>query len=92
MCMLLALAVLASCAPNRGVVGKSADLTGIRELMNGVTTKTEISDQLHRPIHSFENGRILIFMWKPSYENQYHIVTVFDDNDILQKHSVIKVR
>jgi|GEM_PF-1849681 len=91
-CALFVFATLVSCAPNRVVVGESEHLSNVRKLIDGVTTKSEISDQLLSPINSFENGRILIFMWNPSYENHYHIVTVFDENDILQKHSIIKVR
>jgi len=91
-CALFVFAILVSCAPHRGVAGESEHLSNIRKLIDGVTTKSEISDQLLSPINSFEKGRILIFRWMPSYENQYHIVTVFDDNDILQKHSIIKVR
>ena len=89
---LSALVTFSACAPSRGTLKGSESLSGLDTLIDGVTTKVQITNQLASPINSFEGGRILIFMWMQDYNKPCHVVTVFDENDVLQKHSVIEVR
>ena len=83
---LLLLAVLAfSCATKRQVI--DPQLEGYRF--------GYLQDRLGNPHHSYENGRIVIYSWFDEESGDYvayDIVLIFNENDILERHSIVRVR
>jgi len=74
---------------------KEADYSNkIPFISDGGTTRSEISQRLGEPKSSYKSGKILIYEIKLNSEkrNVYDLVLVFDDNDILSRHSVVRVK
>ena len=93
---LLLIVVLAfSCAPKRQVIDPQLEGERFGYLQDGKTNRQEIIDRLGNPLHSYENGRIVIYSWfdkKSDVYIKYDIVLIFNENDILERHSVVRVR
>ena len=93
---LLLIAVLAfSCATKRQVIDPQLEGDRFGYLQDGETNRQEIIDRLGDPQHSYENGRIVIYSWidmKSDVYVTYDIVLIFNENDILERHSVVRTR
>lgn len=84
--------MLHSCAPKREVIEEPIANGKFEFLKDGETTKSEVIDQIGYSSRSYENGRIIIYHWT-SYESKvYDIVMIFNEDNILERHSVIRVR
>ena len=93
---LLLIAVLAfSCATKRQVIDPQLEGERFGYLQDGKTNRQEIIDRLGNPLHSYENGRIVIYSWidmKSDVYVKYDIVLIFNEYNILERHSVVRVR
>ena len=90
---LLLIVVLAfSCAPARRVIGPQLESESFEYLQDGKTKRQEIIDRLGHPLHSYENGRIVIYSWFDKESKGYDIVLVFNEDNVLERHSVVRVR
>jgi hypothetical protein len=92
---LLLIVVLAfSCAPKRQVIDPQLEGERFGYLQDGKINRQEIIDRLGNPHHSYEDGRIIIYSWFDIEDVyvKYDIVLIFNENDILEKHSVVRVR
>lgn len=95
---LLLIVVLAfSCTPipQRQVVDPQFESERFGYLQDGKINRQEIKDRLGNPRHSYENGRIVIYSWidmKSDVYVTYDIVLIFNENDILERHSVVRGR
>jgi len=93
---LLLIAVLAfSCATKRQVIDPQLEGDRFGYLQDGKTNRQEIIDRLGNPRHSYENGRIVIYSWFDEESGDYvayDIVLIFNEKDILERHSVVRVR
>jgi hypothetical protein len=93
---LLLIAVLTvSCATKRQAI--VPQLVGDRfgYLQDGKTNRQEIINRLGNPHHIYENGRIAIYSWLDEGSGdyvEYDIVLIFNENDILERHSFVRVR
>jgi hypothetical protein len=93
---LLLIAVLTvSCATKRQAI--DTQLVGDRfgYLQDGKTNRQEIINRLGNPHYIYENGRITIYSWFDEESGdyvEYDIVLIFYENDILERHSVVRVR
>ncbi len=93
---LLLIVVLAfSCAPKRQVIDPQLEGERFGYLQDGKINRQEIIDRLGNPLHSYENERIVIYFGV--YEEsggyvEYEIVLIFNENNILERHSVVRVR
>ena len=93
--MLLIIGFAFSCAPNRKVIDPQLESERFGYLQDGKITRQEIIDRLGNPHHSYENKRIVIYSWfdeKSGGHIKYDIVLIFNENDILERHSVVRVR
>ena len=84
-----------SCAPKRQVIDPQLEGERFGYLQDGKINRQEIIDRLGNPHHSYENGRIIIYSWidmKSDGYVTYDIVLIFNENDILERHSVVRVR
>jgi hypothetical protein len=71
-------------------------------LEDGKTTKSEVESKLGKPPRQFEDGRIWTYemtgLWTVYglwvfYENpEYNLVLVFDENNLLRKQSLVRIR
>ena len=94
---LLLIVVLAfSCAPKRQVIDPQLEGERFGYLQDGKINRQEIIDRLGNPnpTHSYENGRIVIYFWIDEESGGYvgDIVLIFNENNILERHSVVRVR
>lgn len=93
--LLLIVVLSFSCAPKRQVIDPQLEGERFGYLQDGKTNRQEIIDRLGNPRHSYENGRIIIYSWidtKSDVYVTYDIVLIFNENDILERHSVVRVR
>ena len=93
--LLLIVFLAFSCAPKRQVIDPQLEGERFGYLQDGKTNRQEIIDRLGNPLHSYENGRIIIYPWidmKSDVYVKYDIVLIFNENDILERHSVVRVR
>ena len=94
----LIITVSFSCAHKREVTDDLIMNGKLEFLIDGETEKQEIIDQLGPAYHSYENGRIIITYWYgeiPSHGGHpkfYHIVLILNEADVLERHSVVRVR
>jgi hypothetical protein len=61
-------------------------------LQDGKINKQEIIDRLGAPSSSYENGRIVIYYWFGEKSKVYNFVLVFNEDNVLERHSVVRVR
>ena len=107
MCILLCLAFIAGCgAPKLKHIDKNLEETWLSSIKDGKTTKEEIILKYGSPVKTFTKENILIYIVQfdkakgfvndiiPSMYplGNYHLVFVFDQNDILKKHSFLQTR
>jgi hypothetical protein len=95
--------VLASCASHVKTVDEDVCTKCVGFIKDGKTTKAELLQQedfyTHTKTFNTHSKTIMVFnfwvvgtgMWGNKYKS-YDLVLVFDENDILQKHSVVQVR
>ena len=84
-----------SCAPKRQVIDAQLEGERFGYLQDGKTNRPEIIDRWGNPHHSYENGRIIIYSWFDEESGDYvayDIVLICNENDILERHSVVRVR
>jgi hypothetical protein len=94
--------VLASCASYVKPVDEDVCMKCVGLIKDGQTTKSEVLQQedFYTHIKTFKsnNNTILIFSfrggetWWDKIPKLYNLVLVFDQNDILQKHSLVQVQ
>ena len=92
---LLIICLAFSCALKRQVIDPEFESERFGYLQEGKTSRQEIIDRLGNPHHSYENRRIVIYTWfdeKSDGHIKYDIVLIFNENDILERHSVVRVR
>jgi len=61
-------------------------------LKDGKTLKQEIIEQLSGDTISYEEGRIIIYPWTGDDSKVYHLVMVFNEDNILKIHKIVRVR
>jgi hypothetical protein len=81
-----------SCATARRVIDPQLESERFEYLQDGKTKRQEIIDRLGHPGHSYENGRIVIYSWFDKEAKGYDIVLVFNEDNVLERHSVVRVR
>jgi hypothetical protein len=81
-----------SCAPARQVIDPQLESERFEYLQDGKTNRQEIIDRLGHPRHNYENGRIVIYSWFDEESKGYDIVLVFNEDNVLERHSVVRVR
>lgn len=91
-CLIYTLIATFSCAPQREVIDKHLTIERFKFLQNGKTDKQEIIDRLGEPPSSYENGRIVIYYWRSEELKIYHVVLVFNEGNVLKRHSIVRVR
>lgn len=94
-CLVLTVAMPISCAPRREVMDAHDANKAFEYLQDGKITKEEIRDRLGEPLSSYENGRIVIYLWfdeKSKDYEVYNIVLVFEKDNVLKRHSLVRVR
>lgn len=91
-CLLYTLIATISCAPQREVIDEHVTIERFKFLHDGKTDKQEIIDQLGLPPSTYENRRIFIYYWRGEESKVYHVVLVFNEDNILKRHSVVRVR
>jgi hypothetical protein len=95
-------------APSLRPVDTNLEKTWLSFIQDGKTTKAEIILKYGSPIKIFAKESILIYIMQPDEikgfinvsgaasreypRGEYHFVFVFDENDILKKHSFLTVR
>ena len=96
--------IIACCATDLRPVDKYLEETSLSFIEDGKTTKDEIILKYGFPMKTFNNGGILIYntafsekrgfitMQDVAKVGDYHFVFVFDENNILKRHSFLKVR
>jgi hypothetical protein len=94
--------VLASCASHVKPVDEDVCMKCVGLIKDGKTTKAEVLQQeyfyLHIQTYKSNNNTILIFKisdgkrWWDTRPKIYNLVLVFDQDDILQKHSLVQVQ
>lgn len=89
-CLLFIVVWTISCAPKRQVIDSQLEIGRFGYLQDGKTNRQEIIDRLGHPTHRFENGRIVIYPWVET--EIYDIVLIFGENNVLERHSVVRVR
>jgi hypothetical protein len=87
----LSVTTIISCAPERKVIDAHVTIAKFEFLRDEKTTKQEITDRLGAPTSFYENGRIYIYH-EYVKRNIYDIVLVFNKDNILVRHRVIRVR
>ena len=80
-----------SCAPKRKAIDQSFEIERFEFLQDGKTKRQEIIDRLGKTRWSYENDRILVY-WTIDRGKWYHIVLIFDQNNKLEKHGLVRVR
>jgi hypothetical protein len=106
-CLLICLVfIIACCASGLKPLDTNMEKTWLSFIKDGKTTKEEIIITYGSPMKTFTNENILIYsMWFAETRGQgfikqerrntvgeYHFVFVFDENNILKRHSFLKVR
>ena len=69
-------------------------------LEDGKTTKEEVESKLSVPFYEYKDGRIWTYTMLITEEGSleanasghYHLVLVFDENNILRKHSLLRFK
>ena len=90
--LLLIVVLACSCAPKRQVIDPQLEDERFGYLQDGKTNRQEIIYRLGNPLHSYENGRIVIYSWFDEEQKGYDIVLVFNEDNVLERHSVVRVR
>jgi hypothetical protein len=89
---LLSVTTIISCAPERKAMDANVASEMFEFLQDGEISKQEIRDRLGLPSSSYENGRIVIYLWLGEKSKVYNIVLVFNEDNLLERHSVVRVR
>ena len=86
--------IISSCAPKRKVIDDADIFIGQWEFVKDVKiTKQEIINRLGEPMSSYENGRIVIYSYRKEEKDKlYNLVLVFNDNNVLARHSIVQLR
>ena len=85
--------IIFSCAPKRKPINEDDIFIEQWEFVKaGKVTKQEIMDRLGEPESSYENGRIVIYVRFYEKLKVYDLVLVFNDNNVLERHSVVRIR
>lgn len=92
LCLLLIVALAISCAPKRQVIDPQFESNRFGFLRDGKINRQEIIDRLGEHSSSYENGRIVIYYWLGEENKAYNVVLVFNEQDVLKRHSVVRVR
>lgn len=100
----LTASILTACASYVKPVDEDVCTKCVGLIKDGKTTRSEVLQQedfyLHDKTLKSHNNTILIFkfgilekgLWGYKKIEFYNLVLVFDENDVLQKHSVVNVR
>jgi hypothetical protein len=99
---LLLVALLVSCATTK-MNGVEGSRTLLNFLEDGVTTKEEVVLKLGQTSATYETGRILAYrigsyILLPGMSGanwavtSHSLVLIFDENDVLRRHSLVPVR
>ena len=84
--------IMSSCAQKRKVINDADIYIEQWEFVKDVKiTKGEIINRLGEPMSSYENGRIVIYSYREE-DKLYNLVLVFNDNNVLAKHSIVQLR
>ena len=81
-----------SCAPHRKALSTHVASEKFKFLQDGQINRQEIIDRLGDPSSSYENGRIIVYTWFGEKPQIYSIVLVFDEDNVLERHSVVRKR
>lgn len=95
-CIMFFAGSVVSCATKRHAMDAQFESKNLGFLQDGKTNRQEILDIWgQNPSYRFEDGRIVIYIWSEEgkdFTGIYNVVLVFDENDILKKHSIVRVR
>jgi hypothetical protein len=65
-------------------------------LEDGKTSKSDVESKLGKPPRQFEGGKIwtygMVGLWVINENPEYSLVLVFDEKNVLRKHSLIRIR
>ncbi len=98
--LLLALAA-SGCAArkNRPVSPRSSAPSWLQSLTDGQSEKSSLVSRLGEPSSTFESGRILAYRLNKKYEvihgwaeTRFNVILVFDENDVLERHRLVRVK
>lgn len=103
-CCVVALAVLlllsATCSLKLRSMDTSMGALPIQGIEDGVTTRTHLETSLGLPAASFEGGRVAVWSLdkrqRPGVletrDIRFHLVAVFDERGIVERHSSLRIR
>jgi hypothetical protein len=89
-----------SLIPFRHAVPADAPRFSLAFMTAGPTTRGQVQAHIGLPFVTFQDGRIWVYRFDGtpdtgfvhSYPGQYHLVLVFDSDDRLRRHGLVKVR
>jgi hypothetical protein len=100
--LVISASVLASCASYVKPVDEDVCTKCVGLIQDRKTTKTEVLKEedfyTHLKTYKSGNNTILIFHfwnhkgWWDSLPREYNLVLIFDENDILIKHSLVRIQ
>jgi len=99
-CFFFAVSSTTSCAAKRKPINEHNYPEIAFNLEDGETKKEAIIQHFGNPYRIFENGRIIIFYlqkkkdWargSPFGGGNYHLVLVFSEQNVLERHSLVRV-
>jgi hypothetical protein len=101
--LIISASILTACASYVKPVGEDVCTKCVGLIKDGKTTKSEVLQQedfyTHTKTLNTHNKTIMVFNfwvvgsgWWSHNKKSYDLVLVFDENDILQKHSLVQVR
>ncbi len=98
-CALLALTGTGCATKYKQIAVEASAPQWLRLLEDGRTTESALRAQLGEPSGSFESGRVLTYRLGKKYKvasdwvgTRYSLVLVFDENEILSRHSLLRVK
>jgi hypothetical protein len=92
-CLLLIVGIAISCSTKKIEIETNIEIERFDFLQDGNINRKEIIDRLGLIFDTYENGRIVIYNWFDHDKSKlYNIVLVFNEDNVLEKHSIVRVR